>query len=81
MYGLGAQPAQMGAFVYTDKSKGEGYGVYFRLVPGTSTPKVSVRCVFPDDNKPNCRWSFLSDATVGELICYVAAKRHIPSIL
>ena len=27
LYGLGSQPAQLGAFVYTDKSRGEGSSV------------------------------------------------------
>ena len=77
LYGLGAQPAQLGAFVYTDKPKGDGHGVYFRLVPGTSVPKASMIVAFPD-NKPNLPVELPVEATVKELLTYVAAKRQLP---
>jgi hypothetical protein len=111
-YGLGAQPAQLGAFVYTDQSRGDGEGVYFRLVPGTATPKVCARAAahsahlcfkdsaetrpalamtartianwrqvsitvsFPD-GKPPLPVELPTEATVAELMCLVAVKRHV----
>jgi hypothetical protein len=88
--------------VYTDKSRGEGEGVYFRLVPGTSTPKVcpSIAAAFPDgkpalltphpflswqvsitvsfpDGKPALPVELPTEATVSELMCLVAVKRHV----
>jgi hypothetical protein len=76
LYGLGAQPAQLGAFVYTDQRRGAGDGVYFRLVPGKNTPKASITVSFPDGKAP-LPVDLPIDATVAELMCYVAVKRHV----
>jgi hypothetical protein len=52
LYGLGAQPAQLGAFVYSDKSDGGGRGVYFRLIPGAAIPKVIHHHLLPRSPSP-----------------------------
>ena len=82
MFGLGAQPAPLGAFAYTDALHGAGRGVYFRLVPGASTPKVTLTVAFPPSVNqleaiPELPLDLPVDATIGEVMNYVAARRGL----